>query len=130
MKSEFGTLDDATLLKAALDVGLGHGRAKVVVELADRALSRPELLRDALKAIAIDKRIGFHHGAPVGWFGADHLFLSQQERAIGALLKEMDSWEASEQEDLVRHWAGRGRLAELTGELSLKYDWSPRYKLT
>lgn len=128
-QSDFSLLDDLAVTKSAFDENLGFNRARAIVELANRALTDPSLLESACKAIASDRRIGFHKRAPVGWFGADHIFLSGQSHAIHLLLKEMDKWEPAEQEDLVRHWAGAHGLATLTHELRKKYGWVPRYEL-
>lgn len=127
--ANFNALDDVALVNAANDESLGNNRARAIVELVERALTKPELIADACAAIASDKRIGFHKGAPLGWFGADRIFLSQQKNAMIALLREMDSWEYTEQEDLVQHWAGKQGLAALTHDLRIKYGWSPRYKV-
>jgi hypothetical protein len=124
---QFADVDDRALVSASQDAGLGLARAFAIEELAGRALKNPQLLADACAAISSDKRIGFHTGAPLGWLGADRLFLSGQEEAIRHLLNAMNAWDATEQEDLVRHWAGKGRLKVLTQELSLRYGWSPRY---
>lgn len=104
-KPDFAKLDDISLAAASFEQKLGISRALAIEELAKRALNKPELLPEACKAIAIDRRIGFHAGFPVGWLGADLIFLSGQDRAIRCLLSEMDAWEPTEQEDLVRHWA-------------------------
>jgi hypothetical protein len=123
----FSEVDDNALVSAALDTGLGLARSFAIEELAGRALKNPLLLADVCAAISSGRRIGFHTGTPLGWLGADRLYLSGQEEAMHRLLNEMNTWEATEQEDLVRHWAGKGRLKELTQELSLRYGWSPRY---
>ncbi len=46
-----------------------------------------------------------------------------------ALLSEMDKWASTEQEDLVRHWAGKRGIATVTNELREEYGWMPRYDL-
>ena len=127
--NRFAELDDRALLLAARDVQLGLARALAIEELAGRALENRSLLEDACSAISSDRRIGFHSGAPSGWFGADRIFRSGQEEAVRHLLSAMNAWEATEQEDLVRHWAGKGQLKQLTQELSQRYGWTPRYSL-
>lgn len=124
---DFAKLDDRALAEAALDEKLGFVRAKAIMELADRALTNPALLDRVREAISTDRSIGFHRQAPLGWFGADQIYLSGQEHAMRALLAEMNSWSSSEQEDLVRHWAGRRGIAVVTEELKALYGWSPRY---
>ncbi|MGC0111414.1 hypothetical protein, partial [Ralstonia pseudosolanacearum] len=106
---------------------LGFARAKAIVALANRALKNPDLLDSACKAISSDRSVGFHQQAPLGWFGADHIYLSGQEQAMRALLAELDKWSPTEQEDLVRHWAGRRGIAAVTEELKALYGWNPRY---
>jgi hypothetical protein len=125
---DFSKLSDEALAGEALNENLGYSRAQAIAELANRALAKPGLLESAVKAIGSDRRMGFHSGPPLGWFGADAIYLSGQERAIRALLREMDNWEPFEQEDLVRHWAGKGRLAVLTRELQDLYGWVPSYQ--
>jgi hypothetical protein len=123
----FSEYNDQELIKFALDETLGFNRARAIEALANRALINSGLLEAACKAISSDRHIGFHSGPPLGWFGADQIFLSEQKLAINALLEEMNTWEPTEQEDLVRHWAGRRGLVELTKELGTSYDWIPRY---
>lgn len=127
-QKDFSSLSDQKLAEEALDERLGLSRAKAIVELANRALAKPELLESACRAISSDRRIGFHRAPPLGWFGADEVYHSGQARAMRALLREMDNWDATEQEDLVRHWAGRGKFAALTRELQERYGWTPRYQ--
>lgn len=126
---EFDRLGDAALIASANNSELGLARGFAIEELARRALKKSELLHAACSAISSDRRIGFHTGVPLGWLGADAIYLSKMHSAVEALLREMDSWEASEQEDLVRHWAGKGRLAEVTQELESSYNWHPRYNV-
>lgn len=126
---DFSKLSDKALIDASFDEQLGFTRARVITELAVRALTNPNLMDSACKAISSDRSIGFHKGAPLGWFGADELYLSGQEHAIRTLLHEMDNWEPTEQEDLVRHWAGKRGLISLTRELQELYGWIPRYQL-
>jgi hypothetical protein len=123
----FSDFDDASLIAAAHDPtrGLGHGHA--IVELVNRALLKPDLLDIACKAISSDRRMGIHT-YPNGWFGADQIFFSGNRAALRALLHEMNSWDAVEQENMVAHWAGNYRLAELTKKLIAEYGWQPRYK--
>lgn len=128
-QTDFSGISDEPLIKAAFDVKLGFDRARAIVELANRALVKPALLESACKAISSDRRLGFHERAPLGWFGADQIFLSGQQSAIGRLLKEMNHWADTEQEDLVRHWAGKGGLRSLTLDLKRSYGWTPLYKL-
>lgn len=125
--SDFEKLDDRELADAALDEKLGFARAKAIVELANRALKNPDLLDSVCTAISSDRSIGFHKQAPLGWFGADHIYLSGQEHAMRALLSELDKWSSTEQEDLVRHWAGRRGIAAVTKELKELYGWNPHY---
>ena len=125
---DFTKLSDEALAGEALNESLGYSRAQAIIELTNRALVKPELLESAVKAIGTDRRIGFHEALPLGWFGADAIYLSGQERAMHALLREMDNWEPTEQEDLVRHWAGERGLAVLTRELQDLYGWVPRYQ--
>ena len=127
---DFAKMGDQELVEAALDERLGFNRAKAIGELARRAVVRTELLELACKAIASHRRIGFHSGPPLGWFGADEIYLSGREEAVRALLQQMDDWEPTEQEDLVRHWAGKRGLVELTKELQETYGWVPRYRFT
>ena len=129
LKHDFNQLDDDLLIESANDQNLGLARGLAIEELARRALAKSELLLAACAAIGGDRRIGFHAGAPLGWLGADEIYRSKVSSAIEALLSEMDGWEASEQEDLVRHWAGKGRLVEVTHELERMYQWEPRYKV-
>mgnify|MGYP001545744026 CR=1 FL=1 len=126
---KFSGLKDIELVSAALDSKLGFSRAHAIVALVDRALAKPDLLGDACKAISVDRRVGFHKGSPLGWFGADRIFLSGKKDAIRALLNEMELWDSSEQEDLVRHWSGSRGLDALTHELVEAYGWVPRYNL-
>lgn len=123
----FSGLRDAELVSLALDSKLGFERAHAIVALVDRALAKPDLLGDACKAISTDRRVGFHKGAPLGWFGADRIFLSGKKDAIRVLLNEMQSWDSTEQEDLVRHWAGSRGVDVLTRELVQDYGWVPGY---
>ncbi|AQW30139.1 hypothetical protein ACKZDW_16560 [Ralstonia syzygii subsp. celebesensis] len=124
---DFAELDDLALADSALDEKLGFAQAKAIVALANRALKNPDLLDSACKAISSDRSVGFHRQAPLGWFGADHIYLSGQEQAMRALLAELDKWSPTEQEDLVRHWAGRRGIAAVTEELKALYGWNPRY---
>ncbi|MCK4131947.1 hypothetical protein [Ralstonia pseudosolanacearum] len=124
---DFAKLDDLALADSALDEKLGFARAKAIVALANRALKNPDLLDRACKAISSVRSVGFHRQAPLGWFGADHIYLSGQEHAMRALLAELDNWSPTEQEDLVRHWAGRRGIAAVTEELKELYGWNPRY---
>ena len=126
---DFSKLNDQDLAEAAFDESLGFCRAKAITELASRAVVNPHLLDRACEAIASDRRVGFHTGPPLGWFGADEIFLSGHAVAVRSLLRQMDNWDPAEQEDLVRHWAGRRGLAELTRELQTTYQWEPRYSL-
>jgi len=125
-QDDFTSMSEQRLVKAALDVSLGNYRAKAIAELTERALVKTELLLIACKAISSDRRVGIHH-LPLGWFGADKIFLSGRDDAMRALLREMDSWEPAEQEHLVRHWAGAGKLNVLTQKLGETYGWLPRY---
>ena len=126
----FKKMTSAELIEAAYDAKLGISRAFAIEELALRSLIEPDLLPAACAAIASDRRIGFHAGVPIGWLGADAIFLASNNRsALSALLREMEAWSASEQEDLVRHWAGKGKLIELTRQLQESFNWRPSYLL-
>lgn len=125
---DFTELSDQELVTAAGNESLGMSRGLAIEELASRALLDQKLLPDACTAISSDRRIGFHAGAPLGWFGADRIYLSGQERAIRHLLEEMGDWDATEQEDLVRHWAGKGGLAALSQDLERRFGFVPRYQ--
>ncbi len=127
-KHDFKTLPDAELIAAARDERLGIARGLAIEALADRALANPELLPDACAVISNDRRIGFRTGPPLGWFGADRIYLSGQERAIRKLLEAMAGWDATEQADLVRHWAGKSGLAALSRELEQRYAFEPLYQ--
>lgn len=122
-------LDNAELIAQASNPRLGYSRAFAIEALAARALDQPRLLDIVCPIISQDNRIGFHAGMPLGWLGADKIFLSGQELAMKRLFQEMDSWQASEQEDLVRHWAGNHKLAQLTAEFKQRFAWNPRYKI-
>lgn len=126
-KLNFNELDDSSLINAASDTKLGLSRAFAIETLASRALQKYDLLDATCKAISSERAIGFHAGMPIGWLGADKIFLSGQEIAIQKLLFEMNSWSATEQEDLVRHWAGRGKFDQLSSELKKNFNWQPRY---
>lgn len=121
-------MQDEALIAAANDSKLGLARALAIETLAARALVDSKLLDVACSAIASERKIGFHVGMPLGWLGADKIFLSGQNMALQALLFEMASWQADEQADLVRHWAGKGKLGELTAELIAQFGWQPRYE--
>jgi hypothetical protein len=69
------------------------------------------------------------HTFPNGWFGADQIYLSGNQTALRALLNEMNSWDAVEQENMIAHWAGHKKRAELTKHLTETYGWQPRYRL-
>lgn len=127
IQADFTSLDDAALIRASLDTTLYYDRNRAIAELAIRSLDRPELLPHACRAIESDKKIGIRTGPPLGWFGADEIFLSGQERAIRFLLEAMKTWDAYDQQDLVAHWAGSRTLPKLTQELNEKYGWTPRY---
>lgn len=127
---DFTRLNDQELVAAAGNESLGMSRGLAIEELASRALRNQALLPQACAAISSDRRIGFHSGPPLGWFGADRIYLSGQEPAIRHLLKEMSVWDATEQEDLLRHWAGKGGLAKLSHELERRYGFVPRYQAT
>jgi hypothetical protein len=124
----FTDYDDAPLIRAAHDKSLGLGHGHAIVELVDRALVKPELLEIACKAISTDRRMGIHT-FPNGWFGADQIYLSGNQTALRALLNEMNSWDAVEQENMIAHWAGHKKRAELTKHLTETYGWQPRYRL-
>jgi len=119
--------DDLIAFTQKDNTGLIRGLA--IAELARRAVANHALLEAAYAAIRSEKRIGFHAGFPAGWLGADEIYLSQDAAAIRGLLHEMDSWEDTEQEDLVRHWAGKDGLAALTSKLRTVYGWEPRYRI-
>ena len=84
-QGNFAKLSDQVLAVEALNESLGYTRAQAIVELTNRALAKPELLGSAIKAIGSDRRIGFHVAPPLGWFGADEIYLSGQEHAMRAL---------------------------------------------
>jgi hypothetical protein len=126
---DYMAMDDVALVAAANNTKLGLSRAFAIEALAARALENSELLDVACTAISGDRKIGFHVGMPVGWLGADKIFSSGQEAAIRKLLLTMNNWKANEQEDLVRHWAGKGKLNALTTELIRQHGWQPRYEL-
>ncbi len=128
-QSDFMAMDDIALIAAANNNKLGLARAFAIEALAARALEKSELLDVVCAAISGDRTIGFHVGMPVGWLGADKIFSSGQELAIRKLLTEMNNWQANEQEDLVRHWAGKGKLNALTADLMRDHGWQPRYEL-
>jgi len=127
VSSDFERLLDEELKLAVADERLGMRRAGAIEELAKRALANPTLLGDVYAVIRSERTIGMHTLAPLGWLAADVLFLSGQEGAIRGLLQDMSGWTAPEQEDLVRHWAGKGRLSELTEELMRRYGWMAAY---
>ncbi len=127
--AEFIGIGDNEVIEAAFDETLGYNRARAIVELVYRALDKPELLPQACRAIETDKKIGVRTGTPLGWFGADEIYLSGQERAIRFLLNAMKTWDAHDQQDLVAHWAGSRMLPKLTQELKERYGWTPRYPL-
>lgn len=126
---KFDALDDHALIQQIQDSNLGLALPFAIDELAARALARADLLDAACAAISSDRRVRFHAGVPAGWLGADRIFQSGQREAISKLLEAMSMWEATEQEDLVSHWAGKGRLAELTLQLSSLYGWRPHYSV-
>jgi hypothetical protein len=125
--SDFKEFKDDELLLASRDTKLGIARGLAIEELARRALGNPRLLDPVCEAISSDRKLGFHARAPIGWLGANCLYISRQEQAVKCLLTWMNTWEANEQEDLVRHWAGKGNLATLSRELHDSYGWSPKY---
>ena len=126
---DFTGLTDEQLIVAAHNERLGLSRAFAIEELVKRASRDPNLVRAACAAISSDRRIRSRMGIPVGWLGADWIYLSGQEHIIRRLLEEMASWDAIEQEDLIRHWAGNGKLAALSRELEQRYGFVPRYKV-
>ena len=128
MHVDFSKLNDQDLATAAFDESLGFSRAKAITELASRAVANPDLLDRACEAITSARRVGFHSGPPLGWFGADEIYLSGRADAMRALLRHMNDWDPTEQEDLVRHWAGRRGVAELSRELHVTFQWEPRYR--
>lgn len=103
--------------------------AKAISELAERALEDAIPMPTVCDLIGRFRQVGIHTGPPLGWFGADALFLSGQQDAIRELLSEMNDWSLTEQEDLVRHWAGKGGLVKLTKQLVETYAWQPKYHL-
>lgn len=122
-------MQDESLIAAANDSKLGMAKALAIEALAARALVDEKLLDAACSAIASERKIGFHVGMPLGWLAADKIFLSGESLALRALLLVMAGWHVEEQADLVRHWAGNGRLGTLTAELSAQFGWQPRYKV-
>jgi hypothetical protein len=112
-----------TLLATARDPARGLLRAQAMEELASRALIEPALLPDVVALISSERRMGIKTGPPLGWLAADRLYLSGQERAIAALLRAMQGWSREEQEDLLRHWAGRRGLPALLAELGPRYGY-------
>lgn len=128
-KQDFSNLSDSELFRIASTSESGSGRLPAIFALVERALREHSLLPGVCKIISSDRRIGFHKGAPLGWFAADQIFLSGQKPAIEILLREMSAWDSQEQEDLIRHWAGRQGLGTLTRELEANYGWMPRYEL-
>ncbi len=121
-------LDTASLIAAANNTKIGISRAFAIEALAIRAMSKFDLLDEACKAISSEKTIGFHFGMPAGWLGADAIFLAAQKIPMQRLLDEMNSWTANEQQDLVRHWAGRGSDEQMTIDFKREYNWQPRYE--
>ena len=122
-RTDFKTVDKAKLIRASLDVTLGVSRALAIEELTSRALADPTLLRAACVAISSDRRLGFHSGPPLGWLGADRIFLSEQLEPMVALLKAMDHWDPVEQQDLMTHWAGTRGVSALAAEFEQAYGW-------
>jgi hypothetical protein len=124
----FTAFDDASLISAAHDKARGLGHAHAIVELVNRALVNPDLLESACKAISSDRRMGIHT-YPNGWFGADQIYNSGNQAAMRALLNEMNSWDEVEQENMIAHWEGHHKRAELTKHLTETYGWQPLYHI-
>jgi hypothetical protein len=126
MMPDYSAYTDGALIAAAHETRLGLARASAIDELARRALADEALLPAVCAAITTDHALGFHH-LPIGWLAADTLFLSGHRPALAALLAEMLGWSATEQADLVRHWARGVGIKALTARLQADYSWTPAY---
>jgi hypothetical protein len=121
-------LSDPEVVRQALHPKKVLAKAFAIDELARRAIEDPGLLDAASEAIRAEKTVEMHAAPPLGWLGASRILMSGNAVATTHLLREMDTWTANEQEDLMSLVAGPGRLGEFTKEFRDKYAWSPKYR--
>ena len=124
--TNFRAFGKADLIRASLDTRLGIARALAIDELASRALADPTLQIAACVAISSDRSLGDRSGPPLGWLGADRVYLAGRSELMAALLKAMNQWSAAEQGDLMIHWAGAKGAAALSAEFAREYGWTAR----
>ena len=121
--ADFKAASKADLIRASLNKTLGLRRALAIDELASRALADPTLRTAACVAISSDRRMGDHAGPPLGWLGADRIYLAGRSELMSSLLKAMDQWSALEQGDLMIHWVGAQGVDALAAEFEQTYGW-------
>lgn len=119
---DFSNNSTAEVTRFAYNRDIGMERAHAIGELARRALGEYKLLTAACRAITSDHKLGVHY-LPYGWAGAYVIYQSQDKTAIRALLQEMQSWEPSEQSDLLFN-LGVLHSEATKRDFETRYDWT------
>ena len=127
MSNEIQVLSNEEVVRRATKHWGSQASWIAIDELTRRALESEQLWGATLAAVRADRAIKPRY-IPYGSHVAIARILdSGNERLIRRLLHEMDTWNAYEQKDAIRPWAGNKRVAEATRQLQARYGWSPKY---